>query len=134
MIPVHEAEAIQKEVASLFGDPIGVLDREALVRALARPFATNQTGIPVYPTFFNRLSILFQGLIETKPFAGSNRRTALTILVYLLDARGYRFQTTQRDIDALLLGVEAGFTTWHRVTAWIKGHTVKVNPKRMGNK
>lgn len=124
MIHPEAAIAIQREVASTFGDPVGVRDMDALVRALGRPFAT-KNGIPSYPTFFNRVSVLFQGMIDGRPFLGANRRTAVTVMAYLLESRGYRLTATKADIDLLLLGVEAGYSSWHRVTVWIKKHSVR---------
>lgn len=131
MILPHEAEAIQRIVAETFGDPVGVRDAEALNRALARPFA-EKNGIPVYPTYFNKVSALFQSLAEHRPFAGANRRTALVIVALLLEEKGYQLQVNADRLKPMLVGMELGFTTWHRVSAWIKEHTVRsrVAPRR----
>jgi len=122
MIAPREAEAIQKIVAHAFGDPVGVRDAGALHEALARPFAL-RNGIPLYPTHLSKVSALFQSLVEKKPFAGANRRTALVITALLLEEKGYRLKTSADALKPLLIGMELGFTTWHRVAAWIKGHT-----------
>lgn len=124
MIPPHEAEAIQRLVATAFGDPAGVRDPQALAEALAKPFATRH-GVPVYPTHFGKVSALFQALVEKKPFAGSNRRTAVVIAALLLEQKGYRLQATAGSLKPLLVGMELGFTSWHRVSAWIKAHTAR---------
>ena len=121
MIHPTEAARIQEVVAGAFGDPVGVRDPEGLAWALARPFAT-QRGIPAYPTFFNKVSALLIGLLERRPFAGANRRTAVCIALLLLDRQGYRLAFERRELEALITGVELGFTTYHRVTVWIKGH------------
>lgn len=132
MILPHEAEAVQKVVAEAFGDPAGVRDPAALQEALARPFAT-QNGIPVYPTHFAKVSALFQSLLEKRPFAGANRRTALVIAALLLEQKGYRLKATAGQLKPLLVGMELGFTTWHRVSAWIKAHTERVTRPRGGS-
>lgn len=121
MILPSEAEVVQRVVAQAFGDPVGVRDAAALERALARPFATRE-GIPVYPTFFNKLSALLVGLTEARPFAGANRRTALCLVALLLKEKGYRFSPPPGEVRTVFQGVELGFTTWHRVTVWIKRH------------
>lgn len=122
MIQPHEAEAIQRIVAQTFGDPVGVRDARALQEALARPFAT-RNGIPVYPTYMNKVSALFQQLVEKRPFAGANRRTALVIAALLLEEKGYRLKASADALKPLLVGMELGFTSFHRVTAWIKAHS-----------
>ena len=129
MILPHEAEAIQRIVAEAFGDPVGVRDAAALERALSRPFA-EKNGIPTYPTYFNKVSALFQSLVEHRPFSGSNRRTAVVITALLLEAKGYRLRADADRLKPMLTGMELGFTTWHRVSAWIKGHTVRISPVR----
>ena len=122
MILPSEAEAVQREVALAFGDPVGVRDPRALEEALSRPFAA-RGGIPVYPTFFNKLSALLIGLVQARPFAGANRRTALLVVALLLRERGYRFSPPAGEVKALFQGIELGFTTWHRVTLWLKRHS-----------
>ncbi|HLS91875.1 MAG TPA: Fic family protein [Limnochordia bacterium] len=131
MILPREAEAIQRVVAETFGDPVGVRDSEALREALARPFATRQ-GIPSYPTYFGKVGALFQALVERKPFAGANRRTALVIAALLLEERGYRLKPNPGRLKAVLTGMELGFTSPHRVSAWIKENTVRERPVRGG--
>ena len=100
-------------------------------RALSRPFA-EKNGIPTYPTYFNKVSALFQSLLEHRPFAGANRRTALVITALLLEEKGYRLRADADGLKPLLLGMELGFTTWHRVSAWIKGHTTRIARARGG--
>ncbi len=101
MILPHEAEAVQKVVAEAFGDPAGVRDPAALREALARPFAT-QNGIPVYPTHFAKVSALFQSLLEKRPFAGANRRTAAGDRRPLAGAEGLPAQGHGRAAEAAL--------------------------------
>lgn len=129
MILPSEAASVQRLVARRFGDRVGVKDQDALERALGRPFAM-KNGIPSYPTFLNKVSVLFQSLIDERPFAGANRRTALTIVLYLLQSKGYRLEASKSDVDMLLLGVEAGYTTWHRTTVWLKKHTKRIERGR----
>lgn len=124
MITISEARLIQREVATAFGDCVGVGDEAALKEALARPFATDR-GVPVYPTFFNKVGALLQGILEHKPFKGANRRTALCVAALLLQQKGYTLRFEQGALEVLFTGIELGFTTNHRVTAWIKGHTIK---------
>lgn len=129
MVHPDEAELVQRVVAEAFGEPAGVRDPEALRQALARPLA-HQNGIPVYPTYFNKVAALFQSLVERRPFAGANRRTALVIVALLLEEKGYRLQIDVDRLKPMLVGMELGFTSWHRVSAWIKQSTVRRAPLR----
>lgn len=121
MILPSEAAAVQEAAALAFGEPVGVKDPQALEEVLSRPFVA-RGGVPVYPTFFNKLSALLVGMVQARPFAGANRRTALLIVALLLKERGYRFSPPSGEAKALMQGIELGFTTWHRVTLWIKRH------------
>ena len=127
MIHPTEAIVIQRVVARAFGDPVGVRDMRALEAALARPFAL-KNGIPAYPTFLNKASVLFQGLLMAKPFAGANRRTSLCILALVLQSKGYRLDVTAGDLGKMLPAIELGFASWHRVTVWLKGRVRRVAP------
>lgn len=129
MIHPSEAIAIQREVALAFGDPVGVRDRRALEAALAKPFAA-RNGIPAYPTFLGKASVMFQGLLSTKPFAGANRRTSLCILAIVLQSGGYRLEVSAADLERMLPAIELGFASWHRVAVWIKAHATRVAPPK----
>lgn len=124
MIHPSEVEVIQREVAESFGEKVGIRDGKGLEEVLARPFAT-RNGIPVYPTFLNRVAVLLQGLVQMAPFHGANRRTSLCVAVLVLQEKGYRLRADAEQVKTLFHGVELGFTTWHRVTVWIKGHTLR---------
>jgi len=128
MIHPSEAAVIQREVARAFGEPEGVRDMAALKAALSRPFATRQ-GIPVYPTLFAKAGAMFQGLLMERPFEGANRRTSLCILALVLQSRGYRLECDLEDLKRMLPGIELGFTSWHRVAAWIKGCARREGPR-----
>lgn len=124
MIKPSEAERIQQRVAESFDDRAGLRSKADLEWVLARPFALNN-GIPAYPTFFNKLSALVQGMLERRPFVGANRRTALCLAALLLREKGYKLRFTQDELDRLIKGVELGFTSTHRIAIWIKSHTVR---------
>ncbi len=124
MMTPSEAAVVQRTVAQSFDDPIGVRNPSELEWVLARPFA-RQNGIPAYPTFFSQVSAMVQGVLEKRPFAGANRRTALCMLVLLLQQKGYRLRLSGDEFERLVTGVELGFTTTHRIAVWLKSHTVR---------
>jgi len=51
-------------------------------------------GKPLYPTIFDKATILFVQLIKKHVFANANKRTAFFVLVKFLQLNGYRFSVT----------------------------------------
>ncbi|EGJ37234.1 type II toxin-antitoxin system death-on-curing family toxin [Streptococcus sanguinis] len=51
-------------------------------------------GKPLYPSIFDKATILFVQLIKKHVFASANKRTAFYVLVKFLRLNGYRFAVT----------------------------------------
>ena len=51
-------------------------------------------GKPLYPSIFDKATILFVQLIKKYVFASANKRTAFYVLVKFLRLNGYRFAVT----------------------------------------
>ena len=54
-------------------------------------------GKPLYPTIFDKATILFVQLIKKHVFANANKRTAFFVLVSFLRLNGYQLQVDQEE-------------------------------------
>lgn len=121
MLTLEQLQRIQQRVAERTGGEAGVRDIDSLRRVQMRPLAQKR-GIPQYPTLFNQVAALMQGIAFEKPFVSSNRRTAFLAAACALRQRGWRLQANADDLARVMKGIELGITTWHRITVWLKGN------------
>lgn len=128
MISLEHAVALQRRIAAELGTEPGVRDERSLVGVLGRPLATDR-GVPRYPTLFNKVAVLMIGVIQEKPFADVNHQVAWAMAASVLDEAGYTIEAPDADVAQMIKGVEMGFTTWHRLTVWIKRHARRKSPR-----
>ena len=66
-------------------------------------------GKPLYPTIFDKATILFVQLIKKHVFANANKRTAFFVLVKFLQLNGYHFTVSAEEaVDmCVTIAVEA---------------------------
>ena len=66
-------------------------------------------GKPLYPTIFDKATILFVQLIKKHVFANANKRTAFFVLVKFLQLNGYHFTiSVEESVDmCVTIAVEA---------------------------
>lgn len=124
MLTVEQAVLIQAALATELGEPEGIADGDGLKAVLGKPFSTIR-GLPAYPTLLNKVAVLMQGLIYEKPFQSANREMALRCAQIILDEHGYSLRPDDSEFDKLAKGIEMGFTTWQRITVWLKRNTSK---------
>ena len=124
MLTLDQAVWLQSEIVKSTGGTAGIADEKKLVQILARPHAVDGV-VPKYPALLQKISVMMQGILFERPFVSANRRTALAAAATVLHASGYRLRVEAPDYERFAQGVELGITSWHRVTAWLKGHTVR---------
>lgn len=125
MITAEKVVSIHGTLSDQQGAP--AVDLEKLRAVLAKPLAT-QSGLPRYPTLFNKVAVLMQGLVFERPFTEANRETAVQCARLLLERHGYALSVDETEFDRLAKGIELGFTTWQRITVWIKKNTTRQSP------
>lgn len=121
MMTFEETLKIYEKVTSQTAPPV---NKKALQSILLKPYAT-RSGLPAYPTLFNKIAVCMQGMLFEKPFEIHNREVALQCVQYMLQQHSYVLRASNDDIESFVHGIEIGFTTWHRITAWLKQHTVR---------
>src|SRR5690625_3790399 len=124
MLTLDEARWLQKKLIETTGGTAEVGDEKKLQQILARPYAVEGV-VPKYPALLQKVSVMMQGILFERPFVSGNRRTALAAAAIVLHASGYRLRVEAADYEKFVKGVEIGITSWHRVTAWLKGHVVR---------
>ena len=89
-------------------------------------------GKPLYPTIFDKATILFVQLIKKHVFANANKRTAFFVLVKFLQLNGYCLSVTVEEVVDMCLTIAVESLTDERLasyTKWISEHTFRVNGK-----
>ena len=87
-------------------------------------------GIPLYPTIFDKATILFVQLIKKHVFANANKRTAFFVLVKFLQLNGYRLSVTVEEAVAMCVTIAVEALTDEKLasyTKWVSENSFRVN-------
>ena len=85
-------------------------------------------GKPLYPTIFDKATILFVQLIKKHVFANANKRTAFFVLVKFLQLNGYRFSVSVEEAVDMCVTVAVEALTDEKMISyskWVSQHSVR---------
>ncbi|MHA1275184.1 MAG: type II toxin-antitoxin system death-on-curing family toxin [Promethearchaeota archaeon] len=79
-----------------------------------------QWGIPYQPepTIWDRVAILYQGIVEQHYFANGNKRIGLLMSIIFLEKNGYSFETTNDDAYEFTIQVAQSLKTYKEIKSW----------------
>ena len=108
-IETREALAIHERLLVIHGGAPGLLDRNVLDSALARPkqhFADAESA-----DILSLAAIYTASIVQRHPFVDGNKRAGFVLGVLFLELNGYRFRATQEDAARAVLDLGAGTTS-----------------------
>lgn len=87
-----------------------------------------QWGIPYQPepTIWDRVTILYKGIVEDHYFADGNKRIGLLLAYIFLDNNGYDFITTNDDAYEMTMKVAQGLKTYEEIKEWFNNNSKKL--------
>lgn len=86
------------------GELIGIKDAAALDMAANQP-QQEVFGEALYPTIYDKASILAINLAKRHPFQNGNKRTALVSMITFLMMNGYTISFTQEEAVSFILNI-----------------------------
>ena len=89
-------------------------------------------GKPLYPTIFDKATVLFVQLIKKHVFANANKRTAFFVLVKFLQLNGYHFTVSVEEAVAMCVTIAVEALTDEKLasyTKWVSENSFRVNGK-----
>lgn len=89
-------------------------------------------GKPLYPTIFEKATILFVQLIKKHVFTNANKRTAFFSLVKFLQLHGYRFTVSVEEAVNMCVTIAVESLTDESLTTyakWVSEHSSRINGK-----
>ena len=84
-------------------------------------------GKPLYPTIFDKATILFVQLIKKHVFANANKRTAFYVLVKFLQLNGYYFSVSVEEAVEMCVTIAVEALTDEKMISyskWVSEHSV----------
>ena len=84
-------------------------------------------GKPLYPTIFDKATILFVQLIKKHVFANANKRTAFFVLVKFLQLNGYHFTVSVEEVVDMCVTIAVEALTDEKMISyskWVSEHSV----------
>ena len=85
-------------------------------------------GKPLYPTIFDKATILFVQLIKKHVFANANKRTAFFVLVKFLQLNGYHFAVSVEEAVDMCVTIAVEALTDEKMISyskWVSEHSVR---------
>ena len=85
-------------------------------------------GKPLYPTIFDKATILFVQLIKKHVFANANKRTAFFVLVKFLQLNGYHFTVSVEEAVDMCVTIAVVALTDEKMISysnWVSQHSVR---------
>ena len=85
-------------------------------------------GKPLYPTIFDKATILFVQLIKKHVFANANKRTAFFVLVKFLQLNGYHFTVSVEEVVDMCVTIAVEDLTDEKMISyskWVSQHSVR---------
>ncbi len=108
------------EAALRFGGRPGIREIGLIESAIARPYAG------YYRRIHAKAAALTHSLAKNHGFIDGNKRTALLVLMLLLDLSGYRFvDTEETEIEQMILDVVDNKVSFAELVEWFKARLDK---------
>ena len=85
-------------------------------------------GKPLYPTIFDKATILFVQLIKKHVFVNANKRTAFYVLVKFLQLNGYYFSVSVEEAVEMCVTIAVEALTDEKMISyskWVSQHSVR---------
>lgn len=85
-------------------------------------------GKPLYPSIFDKATILFVQLIKKHVFASANKRTAFYVLVKFLRLNGYHFSVTLEEAVEMCVRIEVASLSEQNLKSyskWVSEHSFR---------
>ena len=90
-------------------------------------------GKPLYPTIFDKATILFVQLIKKHVFANANKRTAFFVLVKFLQLNGYHFTVSAEEAVDMCVTIAVEALTDEKMISyskWVSQRSVREKNKK----
>lgn len=90
-------------------------------------------GKPLYPTIFDKATILFVQLIKKHVFVNANKQTAFYVLVKFLQLNGYRFSVSVEEVVDMCVTIALEALTDEKMISyskWVSQRSVREKNKK----
>ena len=105
-----------------FGGSRGIRDMGLLESAVMQS-QQSFGGSDLYPTLWDKTSILTYALYKNHPFIDGNKRTAALAMLTFTDLNGYEISVAKGEIHGIILKVADGTTSRETLTQWIETYS-----------
>ena len=90
-------------------------------------------GKSLYPTIFDKATILFVQLIKKRVFANANKRTAFYVLLKFLQLNGYHFSVSVEEAVDMCVTIAVDDLTDEKMISyskWVSEHSIREKVKK----
>jgi death on curing protein len=98
---------IHDEIIALSGGLPGVKDA-GLLESAVRKAVQSIGGDDAYPTLFEKAAVVGFSIAQNHVFNDANKRTALTVMLAILELNGYKFKLEQQAATTVMVLIATG--------------------------
>jgi death-on-curing protein len=124
LIDVDQFLKIHDDIIDKYGGVYGIRDEDALESVILKPYMS-AFGQYIYPTFFEKLSALFQAIVKNHPMADGNKRTGFYVVKWILNENGYVFDKSYSESIPVIIKIINGDMDIEDISNWLKNSSKK---------
>lgn len=125
-VELIEAIALQRDQIKRYGGDAGMRDQGLLESAMAMSRASF-SGEYVHQDLIEMAGAYLFHLAKNHAFVDGNKRVALAVMLYFLDANGHRLNASHEQAQQLVLDVASGTITKDQATVALRQWVVPTN-------
>jgi len=123
-LTLSEVIALHEHLIEQSGGFHGIRDIGAIESAIAQPRITFG-GADLYPTVFEKASILAFSLIQNHPFVDGNKRIGHAAMETFLVLNGFEIDASVDEQEKVILNVASGEMKKEEFKEWVRNHIIK---------
>lgn len=118
-LTAEEVESLHEQIILRYGVVSGVISRDLLESACARPQAAVGEQ-ELYPTLAEKAAALMHSIIANHPFVDGNKRTAFFATQEFLRLNNHQIVADQDEILALTIAIAEGRLDFSGIVLWMR--------------
>ena len=117
--------AIHDNQIELYGGSHGIRDLALFESALMRP-QTTFGGNDLYPSLFDKATVLMHSIIMNHPFIDGNKRTGTVSALIFLEINKFKIIASQNELVKITIDLETKKINNEKISSWLRSHSKKI--------
>ena len=122
-LTIEQVLIIHDSQIERYGGSHGIRELSLLESAVFRP-QTTFSGDDLYPTIFEKASVLFHSLVLNHAFVDGNKRTATASTIIFLRINGYLLEVKSKELIECALKIASKEWNLEKIANWLEENSI----------